>query len=578
MAAFTWRGAAKAQAVVNAGPLALIQPLLDQLDIEAIIDRHLPSDPQQEHSHGQVLRVLLMARLCQPTALVHVARWAEKTGADILANIPADKLNDDRLGRALDAFFEQRHSILTDVTTTALQQTRVDLKDLHFDTTHLVLYGAYESSQVRPDWPDDQPFAGDGSLKPAHICHGYQADTKMLQAGQLAAVDECGALPVLGHCLDGNRNGHPAIHETCQLAQQHLPLPDDMLLFSDRGTCSLEHLARLHRHGYAAVCAAPWQDYQALYDAHADQLDWHDARFLSVEQRRRRDQRSALPRDHYELAVLQHTLRDPDTHQEIPARLIFVYSTANERECRKRRQENIAKIQTGLETLQAKLQRGHPQCTHASITRQVVQLLGKRQAARYFTWQLRPLTPAEQAVLPTPAQGHRRATHGLEFHCDAAAAQADERHDGLSVLVTTASPERHSGDALFTKYKQQNYLETLHHQWKTPLAVSPVFLKTPRRVEALVCLLQLALQAYQVLERLYRQSVSAADPPAEKRMTTENLLRIFQVYGLLISHTSAGRVVHTTRLSNRQKLILHRLNFPTPAQTLARILTPAPSG
>ena len=34
-----------------------------------------------------------------------------------------------------------------------------------------------------------------------------------------------------------------------------------------------------------------------------------------------------------------------------------------------------------------------------------------------------------------------------------------------------------------------------HHPWKTPLAVGPVFLKSPRRVEALVCLMQVALTA-----------------------------------------------------------------------------------
>src|SRR5207244_37583 len=107
-----------------------------------------------------------------------------------------------------------------------------------------------------------------------------------------------------------------------------------------------------------------------------------------------------------------------------------VYSTASERECRKRRQQNVAKIQAGLEALQAKLQRGHTQCTPHSINRQVLQLLGKRQAANYFTWQLRLLTPEEQAALPTPATGHRRASHRLEFHFDPAAAQADERHDG----------------------------------------------------------------------------------------------------------------------------------------------------
>lgn len=576
MAAFTWRGTAAAQAVVNAGPLALIEPLLDQLDIEALIDRHLPPDPQLEYSHGQVLRVLLAARLCQPTALVNVAGWAEKSGADIFANIPAAKLNDDRLGRALDAFFDQRHSVLGSITAQALQLTGLSLERLHFDPTEVVLYGAYASSTPRPDWPEALPFTGDRLLPPAHLCHGYTADRKMIQAGQLAIVDDGGAVPVLGHCLDGNRNGHPAIRETFLLAQQHLPLPRDVLMISDRGTCSVEHLARLHRHGYAALCPAPWQDFQTLYDANVDQLHWQPASFLSIEQQRRRTCDSTLPREHYELAVLRHTLTDPTNHEEIPARLIFVYSTADERACRHRRQQNIATIQAGLEALQAKLQRGHPQCTPASITRQVVRLLGKKEAARYFTWQLVPLTPEEHNALPPPATGHRRPTQRLEFRFDPAAAQADERYDGLAVLVTTAALT-HSADLLFSQYKQQNYVELLHHQWKTPLAVSPVFLKSPRRVEALVCLLQVALQAYQVLERLYRQNVPPEEAHAEKRLTTERMLRLFQVYGLCVEQTPVGRVVHTTRLSNRQKQILNRLRFPTPAQLLTRILAPPPS-
>jgi hypothetical protein len=277
------------------------------------------------------------------------------------------------------------------------------------------------------------------------------------------------------------------------------------------------------------VCAAPWQDDRAVYEAHAEHLLWQNASYLSIEQRRRRQQNSALPREHYELAVLRHTLDDPSTQEAIPARLLFVYSTALERECRQHRERHIARIQAGLEALQAKLQRGHPQCTPASISRQVVQLLGKRRAANYFSWHIRPLTAAEQAALPTPRSGHRRAAYRLECAFDAAAAQADEGHDGLSVLVTTAAPHRYSGDALFSQYKQQNYLESLPHQWKTPLAVSPVFLKSPRRVEALVGLLPIALQAYQALERLYRHSVPTDEATTEQRLTSESLLRIFKV-------------------------------------------------
>jgi hypothetical protein len=53
------------------------------------------------------------------------------------------------------------------------------------------------------------------------------------------------------------------------------------------------------------------------------------------------------------------------------------------------------------------------------------------------------------------------------FTFDAAAGEADSRYEGLSVLFTTA-PLHHSGDALFTQFKEQDYIKLLHHQMKTP--------------------------------------------------------------------------------------------------------------
>jgi transposase len=572
----TWRGSVLGNDVINAGPLALIHPLLQQLDIAGIIDRHLPADPQQEYSFGQVLSLLLAARLSHPTALVNVATWAEKSGADILWNLPADKLNDDRLGRALDAFFEQRHSILASVTAQALQLTDLPLNRIHFDTTHLVLYGAYPSSTPRPTL-DLEDLYGDSRLQPAHIGHGYLTKHHMLQVGISSVVDDLGALPIFSECLDGNRNGHPAIAEQYQLLQRYLPLPDDLLMVSDRGTFSAAHVARLRRHGHHVLCSVPWHDYRALYEEHRAQLHWQTASFLSREQQRRRQGNSSLPREDYCLAVIRHELTDPTTQQPFACRVIFVRSSADAKECQQRREQNIAKITAGLHAIALKVQRAHPRSDQASIARQVVRLLGKRAAARYFRWELLPLSAEEQAAARPVGRGFRRQTHRFVFHFDAAAAEADQAHDGLSALLTTA-PLTQSADLLFTQFKQQNYVEQNHHQWKTPLAVCPIFLKTPLRVEALVCLLQLALQAYQVLERCYRQAVPSDGPIHEQRMTAESLLRQFQVYGLLVSESPFGRVIHATRLTRSQRAILHKLSYPTPQQTLTRILTAVPTG
>src|SRR3954451_6015278 len=65
-----WYGPPLTNDTLALGPLALIAPLLQRLDIANLIDRHLPPDPQLVYSHGRVLSLLFAAPLCQPTPLL----------------------------------------------------------------------------------------------------------------------------------------------------------------------------------------------------------------------------------------------------------------------------------------------------------------------------------------------------------------------------------------------------------------------------------------------------------------------------------------------------------------------------
>jgi transposase len=564
-----WYGAASPDDSCHFGSLAVLAPLLERMDVAGIIDRHLPTDPQAEYAYGPVLRLLLAARLANPVALINVPDWAQRSGADFLWGLPADKLNDDRLGRALDAFYYQRHAILASLALHVAETFDVRLDRLHYDPTHLLLHGEYRSSRPRSDPALDllRPCAAD---PPAHITYGHAAGhTKLIHAGVCVAIDERGAVPVFGHATDGNHNGHTAIAAQLDLLRDHLPRR--RLLISDRGTFSARHVARCQREGFAVLCSAPWADYRALYDRHRAQLHWQRASYLSLEQQRRRAGGSALPQEHYELAVLRHHLVDPDGRAEIPCRVLFVYSTADAKVTAATRAKAVAKLQAGLEQLARSVRAGRRHTDPTAVARRVAKLFGRRGAARYFRWELQPLTAEEQAALPPPGRGCRRPAHRLVYHYDAAAAQADAAYDGLSVLVTTA-PCTDSADALFGWFKQQNDVELGHHQWKTPLAVHPVFLKNPRRVEALVHLLLIALMAYHLLQRRYRQHVEAEAPAAERRTTSETILRAFQSYMLRVEVRPYGRVVYPTALSARQRQVLHHLGFPTPAQLLARRL------
>jgi hypothetical protein len=192
--ALTWYGSQSSAEGCNFGALAMLWPLLERMQVAKIVNAHLPADPQAEFDHGRILSLLIAARLYSPVALVNVGDWAAVSGADILWDIPVEKLNDDRLGRSLAAFFGQRHSILASLALHVSQEFGVGLSELHYDPTHLVLHGAYEQSQPRDAFLPGEEIRSDGRLAAAHITQGRpMSDTpqgvQLLHAGLCTVVD-----------------------------------------------------------------------------------------------------------------------------------------------------------------------------------------------------------------------------------------------------------------------------------------------------------------------------------------------------------------------------------------------------
>jgi transposase len=591
MTALTWYGNQSDTEACRFGALAVIYPLIERMNVVEIINQHCPSDSQAEFDYGTTLSLLMAARLFSPVALSNVAEWAKDSGADILWGIPPEKLNDDRLGRALDAFFQQRHSVLAHLALHVTREFDVPLQEMHYDPTHVLFTGDYAHAQPRAgvmqreaaEQPRqlDEIVRSDGELAAAHITKGRATDdtpkgSLMVHVGICTAIDEFGPLPFFGHTVDGNQNGRTAVDEQLGLIRKHLRF-NQMTMFSDRGTFSVGHLLRLQDADSYAVCSAPWGDFQKLFEKHNKTLHWKHASFLSIEQQRRRDTNSKLPQEHYELAVLRHTLVDDGTGRELKCRVIFVFSTADQKVIRKQRQKHIDRIREGLEKTEQNVARGGPHSDEKSVAKRMSRLLDGKEAAPYFSWKMVALTKRELKALPPRGRGCRRPTHRFEFSFDAKAVKQAEKYDGYSAIVTTVPQNQGSADALFTKFKQQNFCELVNRNYKGPLAVRPVFLHTPQRVEALVFLLLAVLMLYYLLQRLYRQSVPSDASDKERRTTARTILEAFSSYCLLIHRTRYGREVQPTRLTTRQREILQQLGFSTPAQILSQQLPRPPT-
>ncbi len=561
----------------NIGNLALTVPLLQRAGVADIIDRHLQPDVRCTESPGKVLALLIAARLHRPTPISRIGQWAVETGADIMFDIDADMLNDDRIGRALDALFEHRHSILGNIALHLAQEFGIPLGELHFDPTHITFYGEYQGSEMRPDvLTDDGDVRMNDRLAAAHITKGRRIDgvrkiSKIVHVDLCFAADEYGGVPIFGHVQSGNENGMTGIADHNALLRQHIPI-NGTVMISDAGTYSIQHVKRSLDDGMTIICAIPKKQAVTLYEKHVSSLDWSEASYRSIEQQRRRDRGSSLPLEHHELAEIPHELYDRESKSQIPCRLIFVLSTAGKKAAEDARQKNVGRVHKNLEALKQSVAKGCRNTDKQSIQRRAAAALGNGQASNYFTWQIIPLSDDELAALPTPKPGCRRPEHRFEYVYDATAADRDAKCDGISAILTTLRCESSTTNETFTKYKRQACSELANHQLKTPIAISPIFLHKPERVESLIFILTIALMIYYLVQHEYRRNLPSTASTKQRRTTTETLLRAFNVYVLMISPSPLGEVVTPTRLRPKQRQILQDLSLPPPATVLAQYL------
>jgi hypothetical protein len=85
------------------GPLLLVAHYLRRLGLVDLVDKAASMRGRSLLSHGEVIAALVANRLTAPAPLYDVAGWAGQAAMAELLSVPAGLLNDDRLGRALEA-------------------------------------------------------------------------------------------------------------------------------------------------------------------------------------------------------------------------------------------------------------------------------------------------------------------------------------------------------------------------------------------------------------------------------------------------------------------------------------------
>lgn len=522
------------------GSLPLIAHFSQRLGLQEVIDRQCPSRGNAHLTHGQVALAIVANRLTAPRGLYRLIHWAREWAVRETLAVNPEGLNDDRLGRCLDALADQINVIQGEVILNAVREFNLRLDQLHGDLTSVVLQGQYlEAEEPDPDVP-----------KPA-FGYGGKPDCKQFRVIEIGTLD--GMVPLWHRTHSGNQADVGAVIAELEVLQKQVPLPGCAIV----GDCKLltqALLPKLRKQGWdflAPLPSNPALDAQllALPEDGWEVLDYTPQRHAK---------KAAEERSVYRCQELVETWTNPETGETELFRKVIIHSSALAAQQRRLRLQRVAKAGNELNALMESLPKRGRQLRPATLEAKALVILEKHRVRKFFTLKV-------TARQPFPL---------LEWEWDEALLAQEARLDGCYVLYTSLKKEAVPALEVLRRWKQQGELERRFSDWKGPLLVHPVFLKTPKRIAALILLLHLALMILCLIEREARRQLAAQGQTKFPRLlaghvdaipTGENVLRALEGIVLIIEETAGGREHWINLPHPEQKGLWSLLGIPPPA-------------
>ncbi len=445
------------------GAIPLLCPILETLGLRDTVNAVCPT--QADLDLGLVTLVLVLNRLLSPQPLCWVNRWAAGTVLGIGWDLPAAKLYDQRLGRALDALYPHLGEIWAQLVIRAIQTWKLDLSILHWDITSFYFQGAYTSSEL--------------------IRYGYNRDhqSHTKQINLQADVTHETRVPVGYQVLPGQTADITTPRGHLEALLRFLARPElaalnlHPILVSDCKMITPEAVGAVHRKRLFYL--GPWAQnkavVQVLRSVTAEELAAHPLTYRP----RRQAQNSAFEPYQGIWRPLAITVPPPADEadgetQVYTDRVLVLWSAGKACLDREKRRTYLKRLLNGLENIRRHLNQGR----YAQRDYVVEQIARVRRG-----------NPTK-GLVDFDLQGTDKNLH-LKFHLDRLRVTAAEDLDGRYALGTNA--EHLSADEALTIFKAQDDAEKQFRAVKGPLAVRPVFLHTDQRIEGVVFITLVAL-------------------------------------------------------------------------------------
>lgn len=451
----------KAQWRRQLGAIVILYPLLKELRIEEIINKHLPS--RHHVKHGTVAMVLILSRLVAPRAMYKISDWVDRTVLVEETGVAASKFNDDRLGSTLDAIAPHVQAIWVEIVTVAIKRYQIDISVIFYDLTAFILHGDYKKSE----------------LVSYGFAHNTPSNKQKVKEALAAAAD--GNIPYAYRIWRGNTADKATVQENMgrllALLKKQGYSPEDMLVVGDRAMLD-DKIALLYDEKKLRYLAG----LSAQKKVHAKLLyDIKESEFAPY----------TIKTQHGDKQYWLKAVSVPFSHggKSVTHRGVAVISGPMRDQLRQSRQKQLDDLEQAFRTIQVKADIGQKRYRSAKdVTARAETQCRNSKVGKFVTVEARDI------------DGEIKLT----WWVDALKWAEAEQRDGRYLIVT--NDKNLTITQMFDMYRTKDGVEKDNRVSKSDLIVSPIRLHKDDRIEAYLFINMVALLAYTILERQVKQT------------------------------------------------------------------------
>lgn len=464
----------------NIDHLGLISGICKEFDIAGQIDRLLGGTSADQHvSTGQAVVAMLLNGLGFVNQRLYlVSRFFEDKPVERLIGpgIEASHLNDDRLGRALDALHEHGLTALfASIAADAMQKLGHKPEWVHMDSSTFHVHGSYNSDKEE-----------DAHL---HITYGHSKDHRpdLPQAALQLICDHLSGIPLHMESLHGNNSDSVSFRRTIEQFSSQLKCSGvERIIADSKLYCeqTLQVLGQAGMHWLTRVPSTLAQVKKICAETALEQMIWIDEAY----------------------AVQAHQV----VYADIAQHWLVVHSKAA-----LKREEKTLKRKWGKQSQKAadewkKLQRQAFHCREDALDA-AAQWLKKQPYMQLSDVGVEQVKRYEKKGQPAKDALPKEVEHYLSgsLATDLGAYQKELFEQSLFVLASDEQAHtQEQQKEMLTAYKAQHAVERGFRFLKDPqIVASSFFVKNPKRVQALLFIMTLCLLVYSLLEYKIRKAL-----------------------------------------------------------------------